>query len=82
MASSNVLIIQSVLAYFSKSYALHNQVKQRRSERHLPREHMNPSPTYGAMQVHVKLSRLLSSSHMAFSSHGMPAIPVQSSTCG
>ena len=48
-------------------------------ERRLPREHMNPSPTYGGIQVQVKLSRPRSSSHMAFSSHGMPATPVQSS---
>ena len=48
-------------------------------DRHLPREHMNPSPTYGGIQVQVKLLRPRSSSHMAFSSHGMPATPVQSS---
>ena len=43
---------------------------------------MSPSPINGGIQVHVKLSRLTSSSHMAFSSHGMPAIPVQSSVGG
>ena len=40
---------------------------------------MNPSPTYGGIQVQVKLSHPQSSLHMAFSSHGMPATPVQSS---
>ena len=43
------------------------------------RVHMNPSPLYGGMQVQVKLSRPGSSSHMAFASHGIPSLPVQSS---
>jgi len=43
------------------------------------REHMNPSPTNGGIQVQVKLLRPRSSSHMAFASHGIPALPVQSS---
>ena len=53
--------------------------KQRLVQRHLPREHVIPFPTYGGIQVQVKLLRLESSSHMAFSSHGILATPVQSS---
>ena len=53
--------------------------KQRLVQRHLPREHVIPFPTYGGIQVQVKLLRLGSSSHMAFSSHGILATPEQSS---
>lgn len=39
---------------------------------------MNPSPTYGGLQVHSKLPGPGSSSHLAFKSHGSPGLPVQS----